>query len=239
MTLPTTSTPKKSGDDISSQIIIISSKELPVSSDESSSIDVGSEGPSRVNPWGVMDVQDIPIEIVDHLSDMECDEDAVIVHSTGKTPLYFKPMNDDDRKIAALKFNLVINAQTHPVQFWAAGKMCPCPPVITQSAKANGVCLFNLFSMLLAGRDTYNTIIWHVACNYISNPVKYKWLQAYIPPKFKSGKDYIVASNMCNFTAWGTEVEIIALAQISGFDIYVYIMNGDWLCYGHSIDNGR
>ena len=92
--------------------------------------------------------------------------------------------------------------------------------------------------MLLAGRDTYITIIWHVVCNYISNPVKYKWLQAYILPKFKSGKDYIVASNMHNFTARGTEVEIIALAQISGFDIYVYTMNGDWLHYGHSIDNG-
>ena len=238
MTLPTTCTPKMSGDDISSQIIIISSKELPVSSDESSSIDVGSEGPSRVNPWGVMDVQDIPIEIVDHLSDMECDEDAVIVHSTDKTPLYFKSMHDDDRKIAALKFNLVINAQTQAVQFQGAGKMCPCPPVITQSAKANGACLFNLFLMLLAGRDTYSAIIQHVVCNYISNPVKYKWLQAYIPPMFKSGKDYIVASNMCNFTAWGTEVQIIALAQISRFDIYVYTMSGDWLHYGHSIDNG-
>ena len=102
-TLPTTSTPKKSGEDISSQIIIISSKELPVSSDETSSIDVGTQGPSRVNPWGVMDVQDISIEIVDHLSDIECDEDAVIVQRTDKTPLYFKPMNDNYRKIAALK----------------------------------------------------------------------------------------------------------------------------------------
>ena len=116
--------------------------------------------------------------------------------------------------------------------------MCPGPPLITQSAKANGACLFNSFSMLLAGRDTYSAIIHHVVYNYISNPVKYKWLQAYILPKFKSGKDYIVASNMHNFTAWGTEVEIIALAQISGFDIYVYTMNGDWLHYGHNIDNG-
>ena len=171
-TLPTTSTPKKFGENISSQIIIISSKELPLSSDELSSIDVGTEAPSRVNPWGDMNVPDIPIEIVDHLSDIECDEDATTVQRTDKTPLYFKPMNDDDRKIAALKFNLVINAQTHPVQFQGAGKMCPCPPLITQSAKANGACLFNSFLMLLAGRDTYSAIIHHVVCNYISNPVK-------------------------------------------------------------------
>ena len=224
-----TSTLKKSGEDISSQIIIISGKELPVSSDESSTIDVGTEAPSRANPWGDMNVQDIPIEIVDHLSDIDCDEDAIIVQSTDKTPLYFKPMNDDDRKIAALKFSLVINAHTHPVKFEGAGTICPCPPVFTQSAKPNGACLFNSFSMLLSGRDTYSAIIYHVVCNYISNPVKYKWLQAYLPPRFKSGKDYIVQSNMHSFTSWGTEVEIIALAQIAGFDIYVYTLNGDWL----------
>ena len=44
---------------------------------------------------------------------------------------------------------------------------------------------------------------------------------------------------MHNFTTWGTEVEIIALAQIYGFDIYVYTQNGDWLCIGHCIDNGE
>ena len=137
---------------------------------------MGIEAPSRVNPCGDMNVQDIPIKNVEHLSDIDCDEDAIIVQSTDKTPLYFKPMNDDDRKIAALKFSLVINVQTHPVKFEGAGKICPCPPVITQSGKPNGACLFHSFSMLLSGRDTYSTIICHVVCNYISNLVKYKWL---------------------------------------------------------------
>ena len=136
-----------------------------------------------------MNVQDILIKNVDHLSDIDCDKDAVIVQSTDMTPLYFKPMNDDNRKIAALKFSLVINAQTHPVKFEGAGKICPSPPVITQSAKPNGACVFNSFSMLLPGRDTYSTIIHHVVCNYNSNPVKYKWLQAYLLPRFKIGKD--------------------------------------------------
>ena len=42
---------------------------------------------------------------------------------------------------------------------------------------------------------------------------------------------------MRNFTTWGTEVEIIALAQISGFDIYVYTQNNDWL-YASCVPNG-
>ena len=91
----------------------------------------------------------------------------------------------------------------------------------------------------MTGIDTYSAIIHHVVCNYISNPVKYKWLQAYIPSNFKSGKDYIIASNMRNFSTWGTEVEIITLAKISRFDMYVYTKNSGWLRYAHCIDNGE
>ena len=66
-----TSTPKKDADNIALQIVIISSKELPMSSDDSSTctIDVGTEALSPMNLWGDMDVQDILIEIVDHFSD--------------------------------------------------------------------------------------------------------------------------------------------------------------------------
>ena len=42
---------------------------------------------------------------------------------------------------------------------------------------------------------------------------------------------------MWNFTTWGTEVELIAMVQISGFDIYVYTQNS-WQQYSHCIDNG-
>ena len=89
---PKTSTPKK---DIPSQIVIISQKELQISSDDSSSIDVGTEVLSPVNPWGDMDVQDIPIEIVDHFSDTE--DNLQVVDSIQKTQGIFKPLTDEDR----------------------------------------------------------------------------------------------------------------------------------------------
>ena len=134
----------------------------------------------------------------------------------------FNPLNDEEQWVAAMKFNLVISAASHPVKFSGVGKPCCSPPMITRSAKGNGACLFNTLSMVLTGRDTYSAIIHHVVCNYISNPVKYKWLLAYISNRFKSGNDYVWSSNMCSFTTWGTEVEIIAMAQISGFDIHVH-----------------
>ena len=60
----------------------------------------------------------------------------------------------------------------------------------------------------------------------------------YILPKYKHGKDYIIGTSMHNFITWGTEVEIIALAQISGFDIYVYTQNKEWLWYASCMHFG-
>ena len=111
---PKTSTPKKNVDNVGSQIVIISSKELHMSLDDSSicTIDVGTEALSPENPWGNIDIQDIPIEIVDHFSDLE--ESVHIVDSIHKSLVYFKPLTDEDRQFCALKFNLFINAKQSP-----------------------------------------------------------------------------------------------------------------------------
>ena len=72
---PKTSTPVKS-----QQVLIVSSQEVPVSSDESIIIDVGTEMSTLVenqspikspNPWGDKGVHEILIEIVDNLNDSE------------------------------------------------------------------------------------------------------------------------------------------------------------------------
>ena len=89
------STPKKSKKPVSSQIIIISSKELPPSSDESSTVDIGMDeiisgtGKTR-NPLGDMDVRDIPIEIVDDLHKSDSD-DTVMYQTTPSASFVFNP----------------------------------------------------------------------------------------------------------------------------------------------------
>ena len=70
-------------------------------------------------------------------------------------------------------------------------------------------------------------------CNYIANPVKFSLLQTYIPSSYKTGKDYIAAKNMRNFSTWGTEVELIAFAQISGFNVIVYTQHQQFATYRH------
>ena len=60
----------------------------------------------------------------------------------------------------------------------------------------------------------------------------------YIPYNYKSGKEYVTISNMQNYGMWGTEVKIITIAQISGFDVIVYSTQGDWDWYKSlTVDN--
>ena len=153
--LPHTSTP------IKSQIVIMSSKEMPVSSDESETIDVGTEM-SLGKVFGNMNVDDIPIEIVDDLmNDSKQDSDDTIIMTEGaqSVDLHFNPLTDQDRHEAALKFSLVISGDTHPVVNKGVGMLMKTPPTLTIKACGNGACLFNTFALLLCGRDTYSTII--------------------------------------------------------------------------------
>ena len=163
---PLTSTPVKS------QIIIASSKEMPPSSDESDTVDVcGPEISKTKNPFGDMNVFDIPIEIVDDFNDIS-GVDVTVTEVQGPPICLFTPLSDEDWVSVAIKFSLVINSKSHPVTNFGIGKVMSNPPTVSISACANGACLFNSFSLLLTGRDTYNAIIRHVLCNYICNPIK-------------------------------------------------------------------
>ena len=55
------------------QFLIVTRDEMPVSSDESVTIDVTNTSENGLkNPWGDMDVNDIPIEIVSDLNEIFC-----------------------------------------------------------------------------------------------------------------------------------------------------------------------
>ena len=213
---PLTSTP------IKSQIVIMSSHEMPPSSDDSETIDVGIEFPTNApqNPFHNVNMDDIPIEIVDDLNDT-C-HDVTVTSVIKGQPVIFSPLNDEERRVKALKFSLVISPTTHHVKYTGVSNSLPHPPCITTRATGNGACLFNSFSLLMCGRDTYSPIIRHIICNYIDDPVKHNLLSAYIPGEFCTGKQYTKSRNMHHFSTWGTELEIIAFAQISGFDVLVY-----------------
>ena len=87
---------------IQSQIVIISRKDgaCCVTSEESSLIDVGVD-----NPWGNMDVNDIPMEVV---SDPTASDNELII-GTDKCIEQFEPLSDSNRKRIAMKFNFCVS----------------------------------------------------------------------------------------------------------------------------------
>ena len=195
---------------IKSQIVIMSSREMPPSSDESDTIDVGSDSVQGL--FGNIKVEPVPVKIVDDLIDNnldDTDEMIIVMHTAEAKQLNFNPLTDEDRHVAALKFSLIINGNSHPVHNKGIGMALKSPPTVTITAHGNGACLFNSMSLLLCGRDTYSAIIRHVICNYIDNPVKHVFLKPFIPEKYEMGKKYTTSTRMRNFTTWGTELEII------------------------------
>ena len=38
---------------------------------------------------------------------------------------------------------------------------------------------------------------------------------------------------MRSFTTWGTEVKIVAFAQLTGFDVKVYTVHNQWALFSH------
>ena len=220
---------------IKSQIVIMSNTENPLSSDESINIDVGLES-TELNPLGSVDVSHIPMEIVENLFDDGDNSlnNVTVIDSHGSVQRKFLPLTDEQRQVASLKLSLVLNLKEHKVNMEGNDTILNNPPTVTEKSRGDGACLFNTFSLLLSGRQTYNAIIRHVICNYIANPLKYGSIKSYLPTRYKNGREYVMASNMRQFNVWGTEVEIVSFAQITGHDVYVYTEQKQWARYSHS-----
>ena len=70
-----------------------------------------------------MDIQEFPIEIVDHFSDLD-GTDIQIVDATQRPKDYIKLWSDEDQKDAGKKFNLVISRNNHSVKYSGVRKAC-------------------------------------------------------------------------------------------------------------------
>ena len=161
----------------------------------------------------------------------------VVIDVQTPPPMVFNPLTDEECRLAGMKFFLVLNPSNHALKYSGISKVFCNEPVVTISAKSDGSCLFNMFSILLAGRETYSTVIWHAICQYTSSPVNEPKIKPYIPCQYKNGNDYVKCTNMCYFTTWGTEVEIVAFAQMTSHDVIVFTEQKNWARYSHGSDH--
>ena len=179
---------------IPSQITIMQSNDTPFSSDESV-LDVGvddyvQDNHKMFNPWGDMNVNDIPLDI-DTDTDSSTKSEPVIVKAEKPADVIFSPLSNMECLNSAKNFYIKLRPSKHTIHFKGIGLVFKHRPVITTAAKPNRACLFNSILLLLCGTDVYSQIIRHIICNYISHPQNYPKLQQQIPPQYSSSKDYV------------------------------------------------
>ena len=181
---------------VPSQITILQSNVMPFLSDESV-LDVGVDdyvqGNDKIfNPWGDMNVNNIPLEIdMDTDSDSSMNKEPLIVKSEKPPDVVFSPLSNIECLNSAKKFYIKLRPSDHTIHFKGIGLVFKHRPVVTIAARPDGACLFNSMSPLLYGTDVYSQIIRHVICNYISAQENYSELNEHIPPQYSSGKEYV------------------------------------------------
>ena len=126
----------------------MSSTENPLSSDESINIDDGLES-TELNPLGSVNVSHIPMEIVENLFDDGDDSlnNITVTDSHGSVQRKFVPLTDEQRRVASLKFSLVLNLKHHKVNMEGNDTM-KNPPTVIEKSRGDGACQHFLFTTI-------------------------------------------------------------------------------------------
>ena len=196
------------------QITIIQSNDRPFSSDESvievvsekhysshnDSNDVDCDAiDNKNNPWGNMDVQEIPLDIKHEELDGMSNNTSINSSSSSSSSspdVIFSPLSNIDRLNAAKKFHIKLRPSDHILSHRGIGFVFKHKPVVTVSANPDGACLFKSISLLLSGSDVYSHVIRHVICNYICAKENHNKLAQHIPRLYTSGKEYVEKERM-------------------------------------------
>ncbi|XP_061175632.1 uncharacterized protein LOC133184560 [Saccostrea echinata] len=104
-------------------------------------------------------------------------------------------------------------------------------PKATKSIGMDGNCLFRAISYAVSNRQQYYQKIRSSVVNHMKNSADA--LKSFLRPGYESVEEYIRMSGMENDTTWGTELEILAAADLLKTNIFTYL-NGSWVKYSPS-----
>ena len=146
----------------------------------------------------------------------------------------FKPLSLFCRKPAGARLGVHVGKQkglkrNSGLNFTGLSKVCGHDFEVKQ-IDGDGNCFFRSISYLLLGIEDKHDIIRASIVEYIVNPDNLAKLRSYIPQEFSTGHEYVEATQMNLPTAWATEVELFACAQLSGKDVVCYF-GKQWLRY--------
>ncbi|CAC5414993.1 unnamed protein product [Mytilus coruscus] len=105
------------------------------------------------------------------------------------------------------------------------------PPSSTKSISDDGNCFFRAISYALSNRQEYfGNIKKAIVDHLIGNAERFK---SFLQPRFKTVEEHIQNLQMKENNMWGTELEILACADLLKTDIYTYY-NDSWIKYSSS-----
>ncbi|CAG2244663.1 unnamed protein product [Mytilus edulis] len=140
----------------------------------------------------------------------------------------FKPINT----IAKKKLCLIVKIPTKHIHKQITNTIFDMgPPSTTKSITGDGNCLFRAISYALSNRqEFYGNIRKAIVDHLIKNAEMFK---SFLQPRFKTITEHIHSLQMKENNVWGTELEIIACADLLKTDIYTYY-NDSWIKYSSS-----
>ena len=105
-------------------------------------------------------------------------------------------------------------------------------PGAAVTVDGDGACFFRAVSWVLTGTEDNHDVIRRKICSFLMDPKNW-WRMQPLVRSGKNGSAYVRNADMRNPKKWATEVEIFALAYMTGQDVWVYRSlgkgKGEWL----------
>ncbi|VDI17817.1 Hypothetical predicted protein [Mytilus galloprovincialis] len=154
------------------------------------------------------------VHIDEGITDIESD---VEILSTINNFYDFKPLNTDSKrklciiaKIPTKKISKKITPNIHNMG----------PPSATKTITGDGNCLFRAISYALSNRQEYFRNVRRAIVDHLMTNTEI--FRSFLQPRFITVEQHIQTLNMEENNVWGTELEILACADLLKTDIYTF-----------------
>ncbi|XP_071169752.1 uncharacterized protein [Mytilus edulis] len=181
---------------------------------------ISSNDIENVNEVHINEVIDDDESDIEILSTAECFYDFIPLNTLLKRKLC-KFVNIPIKKISKQK----------STNFYNIGQPTACKTIT-----GDGNCLFRAISYSLSNRQEYFGDIRRAIVDHLLRNAEV--FKSFLQPRFKTVEEHIQTLRMKENNVWGTELEIVACADLLKTDIYTFF-NGTWIRYSSSQINSN
>ncbi|CAC5422831.1 unnamed protein product [Mytilus coruscus] len=177
-------------------------------------LNICSNGIEKVNEVHINEVINDDESGIEILSTAECFYDFIPLNTLLKRKLC-KIVNIPSKKIS----------KQNSTNYYNIGQ-----PTTWKTITGDGNCLFRAISYSLSNRQEYFGDIRRAIVDLLRNAEVFK---SFLQPRFKTVEEHIQTLRMEENNVWGTELEIVACADLLKTDIYTFY-NNSWIKYSSS-----